>query len=507
MEELLTQLQSLVRGGWKYRWYALAIGWLVSLVGFVVVYKLPDNFQASARVFVDTQSILKPLLAGMTSIPNVEQQVAIMSRTLLSQPNVERVMRMVDLDIKTNSGKGRERLIEELIAKIKIGSTQHSNIYTLSYNNENPKLAKDVVQALLTIFVEGSFGDKKQDSSKAILFIDGQIKSYEEKLVAAENALKDFKLKNIGLLPRQGGDSGSKLLEMTDSLNQARLELAEAEQAKESIKRQVLNMESSLRSLAPGAAPNPEIDARIQSVSKNLDSLRMQYTEEHPDIVAAKRLVVQLEAKKVEEAKVKKPDVEMATSNPVLQQLKISLSVAEAKVASMRARVDEYSIRSARLKTQTIAAPEIESQLAQLDRDYEINKSNYGKLVASREAAKLSSELNTTTEMMTFRVIDPPSVPLTPAGPKRIGLFSLVFAAGLMIGLAGAVLLSKIRPTFMSHVDLLEVTGLPILGTVSMKWTNDEQVRRKKRLYGFLLGSFMLFTFYIAVVMFMYFKT
>ena len=107
MEELLTQLKSLIRGGWKYRWYALAIAWVFSLVGFVVVYKLPDNFQASARVFVDTQSMLKPLLAGMTNVPNVEQQVSIMSRTLLSKPNVERVMRMVDLDIKAGTGKDK----------------------------------------------------------------------------------------------------------------------------------------------------------------------------------------------------------------------------------------------------------------------------------------------------------------------------------------------------------------------------------------------------------------
>lgn len=507
MEELLAQLQSLVRGGWKYRWYALAIGWIISLVGFIIVYKLPDNFQASARVFVDTQSILKPLLAGMTSTPNVEQQVSIMSRTLLSKPNMERVMRMVDLDIKANSSKMREELLDELVSKIKILGTVQNDIYTLSYNDQNPKLAKDVVQALLTIFVEGSFGDKKQDTSKAINFIDGQIKAYEEKLIQAENALKDFKLKNIGLLSTQNGNSGGKLVEMTDSLNQARLELAEAEQAKESIRRQVLNMESSLKAMAPGVAPNPEIDERIHAVSKTLDALRMQFTEAHPDIVAAKRLIAQLEAKKIEEAKVRKPDTEMATANPVLQQLKISLSVAEARVASMRARVDEYAVRSSRLKTLTISAPEIETQLSQLNRDYEINKENYTKLVASRESAKMSDDLNTTTEMMTFRVIDPPSVPLTPAGPHRIRLFSLVFAASLIIGLAGAVLLSQIRPTFLSQIDLLEVTGLQILGSVSMKWTDEEQARRKKKLYGFILGAVALLMFYVAVVTFIYLKT
>ena len=506
MEELVTQLQSLLRGGWKYRWYAVTIAWLVSLLGFVVVYTLPDNYQSSARVFVDTQSILKPLLSSMTSVPNVEQQVSIMSRTLLSRPNVERVMRMVDLDIKANTGKDRERLIENLIAQIKIGGTVQNDIYTITYNDENPKLAKDVVQALLTIFVEGSFGDKKQDSSKAVVFIDGQIKIYEEKLVTAENALKDFKLKNMSLLPGPGSDSGTKLSAMTESLNQARLELVEAEQARDAIKRQVLTTENTLKPGQTSSAPNPEIDTRIQTLNKNLDALRLQFTEEHPDIVSTKRLIAQLEARKIEEAKVKKPDAEIVSANPLLQQLKISLSGAEARVASMRARVDEYANRSTKLKALSIAAPEIESQLSQLNRDYQINKENYEKLVASRESAKLSGDLSTTTEMMTFRVVDPPTAPLTPIGPNRIRLLSLVFLAAIAIGLAGAVLMSKIRPTFLSHTDLLEVTGLPILGTVSMNWTDNEKKRQKQSLYGFAASSFVLFAFFAAIMGMVYLK-
>jgi polysaccharide chain length determinant protein (PEP-CTERM system associated) len=501
MEELVTQLQSLARGGWKYRWYAISIAWLISIIGFAVVYKLPDNFQASARVFVDTQSMLKPLLAGMTNIPNVEQQVSIMSRTLLSKPNVERVMRMVDLDIKADTAKDRERLIEELMSKIKIAGTVQNDIYTLSYNDENPKLAKDVVQALLTIFVEGSFGDKKQDSTKAVVFIDSQIKIYEEKLIAAENALKDFKVKNIALLPRPGADSGSKLIEANDSLSQARLDLAEAEQARESLRRQVLVTENSLRLNAPAQpTSNPEIDARIQTLTKNLDALRLQFTEEHPDIISTKRLIAQLEAKKKDEVKVQAPDVDKISASPVLQQLKISLSVAEAHVASMRARVDEYAGRASRLRVLSIAAPEIETQLSQLNRDYQINKENYEKLVASRESAKLSGDLNTTTEMLTFKVVDPPAVPLIPAGPPRLKLFFLVFIVAIISGLAGAILMSKIRPTFLSHVDLLEMTGLPILGTVSMKWTDSELKRKRRSTYAFMASSMVLVLFFGTVM-------
>jgi len=200
MEELITQLLSLVKGVWKYRWYSAVIAWVFVLAGGIKVYTLPDDYQASARVFVDTQSILKPLLSGMTTIPNVEQQVSIMSRTLLSRPNLEKVLRMVDLDIKAKTVKDHEQLINNLASQIAITGTGRDDLYTLSYSNENPKLAKEVVQSLLTIFVEGSFGDKKQDTANAVQFIDTQIKSYEEKLVTAENALKDFKLKNTSTI-------------------------------------------------------------------------------------------------------------------------------------------------------------------------------------------------------------------------------------------------------------------------------------------------------------------
>lgn len=505
MEELITQLLSLLKGVWKYRWYSAVIAWIVVLAGGIKVYTLPDDYQASARVFVDTQSILKPLLSGMTSIPNVEQQVSIMSRTLLSRPNLEKVMRMVDLDIKAKTVKDHEQLINNLASQITISGTGRDDLYTLSYSNENPKIAKEVVQSLLTIFVEGSFGDKKQDSSTAVQFIDTQIKSYEEKLVVAENALKDFKIKNSGLLPRQGGDYGAQLSAIEDSLNQAKLELREAEQARNAIKNQIANdepIDDPKTEQASSTVSNPEIDGRIQGLQKNLDSLRMQFTERHPDIIATKRLIAQLEARKQEEAKLlKKPSGDRGLNySPMLQQLNVALSEAEARVAGMKARVEEYSARSARLKALSNAIPEVEAQFTRLNRDYEINKSNYDQLVSRREAAKLSGELSNTTEMMTFRVIDPPTVPYTPAGPNRLRLFSLVFLGALVAGIGTALLISQIRPTFLSQSDLRVATGLPILGTVSMNWTDREKIKRKKSLYAFGLSFILLFTLYGGVM-------
>jgi polysaccharide chain length determinant protein (PEP-CTERM system associated) len=502
MEELITQLLSSVRGIWKYRWLAVAVMWLVGIAGWTRVATLPDDYQSTARVFVDTQSILKPLLTGMATMPNVEQQVAIMSRTLLSRPNVERVMRMVDLDVRATTPREHEQQVEQLMAKLKISGTATYDIYTISYNHPNPKLVRDVVQSLLTIFVEGSFKGKKGDSQKAVQFIDEQIKSVEEKLIATENAVKEFKMKNSALLPRQGIDYGAQLALAGDALNTAKLELAEAEQSRRAIKAQVSGDEPvSTIALQPAAVLNPEIDARISTINKNLDNLRMQYTEQHPDIVAARRLIAQLEARKVEESRNRGADLDPGRNySPMLQQLKVALTEADAKVAAIKVRVEEYSARHERLRAQSAAVPEVESQLAQLNRDYQINKDNYEKLIGRREAAKLSGELTSTTEMMTFKIIDPPTMPVAPIGPNRPLLHSAVLAAALAIGTAVAWFISQARPTFDGPGTLRRVTGLNVLGTVQMNWTAAQTVKRR-RVQVALAASFgALLLLYVAML-------
>jgi polysaccharide chain length determinant protein (PEP-CTERM system associated) len=503
MAETTAVLLNFFKAIGKYRWHAVVITWTVALIGWAVVLRLPNQYEASARVYVDTQSILKPLLSGMTTLPNLDQQVMFMRRTLISRPNVERLMRMVDLDVKAKDSKQHEKIVDELMSNIKIGGTERDDIYTINYTSDDPKLGKDVVQSLLTIFVEGSFSGKKQDSEKAVQFIDDQIKTYEEKLASAENSLKEFKIKNMGLLPREGGgDFSGQLAQATEQLSQARLDLAEAEQARNAIRRQLTGEPAKPGTeMVDTAMVDPDLMARIAATQKNLDSLRLQYTEQHPDIVANRRLLEQLLAQKADQAKHKKRSTDPGAGySPMFQQLNVSLSQAEAHVASMRTRVDEYAARVARLRTQSAGAPEIEAQLAQLNRDYQVNKDNYQKLVERRESARLSGDLSSATDMLTFRVIDPPTVPSKPSGPNRLRLFSLVFVGALAAGIAVAFLMSQVRPTFLSQSALREVTGLPVLGTIGMNWTSDQTVRRKRRLVALGVSVLVLFGAYGAGV-------
>jgi len=494
MAEITALILNFLKALGKYRWHAVIVAWLVALIGWAVVLRLPNQYDTSARVYVDTQSILKPLLSGMTSLPNLDQQVMFMRQTLISRPNVEKVMRDTDLDVKAKGGRDKEKMVDELMSKIKIAGTERDDIYTISYTSNDPKLGKDVVQSLLTIFVEGSFGGKKQDSDKAVQFIDDQIRQYEEKLATAENSLKEFKIKNMGLLPREGADFGSKVATANDALSQARLELAEAEQSRNAIRRRMTGGGTS-----GGGMVDPELEARIATAQKSLDTLRLQYTEEHPDIIATKRLVEQLIVRKKEEAKKGRPDPNVAAS-PMMQQLTVTLSDAESRVAALRARVNEYANRVTTLRGQSATAPEVEAQLAQLNRDYQVNRENYQKLVERREQAKLSGELSSATDMLTFRVVEPPLAASKPSGPNRLALFSGVFALAMAAGLVSAFLLSQVRPTFLSHAALREVTGVPVLGSINMHWTDGQKVLRKRRLLGVGAAVLMLFGAYAVGV-------
>lgn len=497
MEDFLPLLFTHLKGIWKRRWYAVFIAWAVVIVGGAIVYSLPDKYQSSARVFVDTQGILKPLLSGMTSVPNMEQQILIMSRTLISRPNIERVLRMVDLDINATSEQEHERQVNNLMEKIIIRGTGKDNIYTVSYEHNDPKTAKEVVQSMLTIFVESSVGDKSLDSTNAIKFINEQIKGYEDKLAVAENRLKEFKIKNNGLLPRQGSDYGTKLLESMDSLTQARLELQEAEQARNAIKRQIHGDGNSPLAINS----NPEIESRILELNKNLDSLRLQFTEDHPDVISTKRLIAQLESRKLAAERSTQRSADPGKNySPMLQQLTVALSAAEAKVASMQARVEEYASRNNSLKEIGVAASRVEEEFSQLNRDYQINKDSYEKLLVRRETARLSGDLSATTELMSFRVIDPPTIPLIAAGPNRLMLFSIVFVLALVSGIGGSFLISQLQPTFFTQSSLREFSGFPILGTVSMNWTEYEQAKRKKNNYVFLLSCLLLISLYIGFI-------
>lgn len=506
MHELVDQIFSQLRAIGHYRWHAVLVAWVLAIAGWIGVYKLPNRYEASARVYVDTQSVLRPLLAGLAVQPNVPQVVNMMGRTLISRPNIEKVIGMADIDIRLKSAEEKEALITRLIKEVQMKSGGAENLYIISYTENHPQEAKRIVESLLTIFVEGNMGSARKDTDSARKFINEQLALYGERLASAEQAIADFKRKNVDHMGTQGQTYYARLAEAQAALNQAELGLKEAENSRDAVKKQLAGGDV-FPSLLPDSASaadfgSPELDARIQDLQKQLDSLQLRYTDTHPDIVAITRSIRQLKDQKQQEAKLRKPlpPAAQPQNTAVQQQIVVAVAAAEANVASMRARVAEYQRRYDTLRAAANRIPQVDAEFTQLTRDYDVNKKQYDNLLARRESAALTGDMEANNTVMNFKIIDPPQVPSKPIAPNRPIFVTAVLIAAIAAGMFFAFLMSQLKPTIADERKLRLVTGLPVFGTVIMALTETQKRRRKGRAILFVASFLGLISIYAALM-------
>src|SRR5258708_10245637 len=183
---------------WRHKWIALAGCWLVCLLGWGAVMKMPRHYESDARAFVDVNGLLTPLLKGLVVDTNTAQNSDYLRQTLLSRPNLEQVLHLAMLDIgKTQAEK--DALIAGLANQVQV-KAQGKNLFTISYVNTDPVVAKNVVESLLTIFGEKAASSSRVEMEKAHKFLDDQIAAYEVSLRAAEQRRADFQKKYANYL-------------------------------------------------------------------------------------------------------------------------------------------------------------------------------------------------------------------------------------------------------------------------------------------------------------------
>jgi len=508
MHDLIVQILGYLRGIWRFRWWILGIAWITAVVGWVMIAKMPDQYQASAKVYVDTQSVLKPLLRGLAVSGSERQRLLLMTRTLMSRPNLEKLMRMSDLDLRARSPGETEAIIDELKENIELQSTRDINLYTISIEDSDPDLAKLLVKSLLTIFVESSLGESRKDQDSARQFLQQQIAEYEQRLLEAEERQARFKSKNLAFISGKGDGYYSQLQQNQAQLQQAKLDLKIQRDRLQSIKEQMEDAEGDDALyddlLSTDGMWSSVYDARIAQMETNLDELLLRYTDKHPDVVGTKRAIEELEAKRgqeLEEAFATGDDDGLGgqSNNPIYQQLRITYADAKANVAANQAIVEEYEDRIDRLEEAVDKALKVESEEKQLNRDYGLLKSQHQKLLASLESARMTRDVDTRAGAVRFRVVEPPRVPTKPSGPPRVLYSSGILIAGLALGVFLAFFISQLRPTFDDRRTLNEFTDLPVLGSVSMVWTHEQVKIRKRRHYAFLLTLLLLISVYGVV--------
>ena len=449
---------------------------LVCIIGWAVVAFLPNKFTVRSILQVERSSILQPLLKGITVETDIAIEMAGLMRQMMLVPkNLELIAHDAGLDKLADTPEELDKLVAKLETSIDISAIEDKRgIYMVTYSDSNAQTAQKVVESLIKRFVDSIIATIRADSEEARRILDQQIAEYRIKLDESALKLKTFKQQHIDLISEDGRTYYSRLQDAKNQYEEALLSLHEAEEEVQAIRIQPAPSEYLYgRGNHSTGMIDPD-QAELDKAESELADLQLKYTEQHPDVIARKKTIEQLRLKKNQHvrrdsAKEHHDETESArtAANPGYQTWKTFLTRAEAKVAALRSRSLEYKRRLDELERGIVTMPQLEAELAGINREYIIIEDSYQKLVARREAATISEKIEKASDIK-INMLEPPRVPTRPVGPKRILLNTAVLVAGLTLGIGIPILIGLISPVVYTRQDLRKLTDIPILGSVSL---------------------------------------
>ena len=80
MGAIFTLLRRSLKAAWRRRWLGVAIAWVICLAGWAGISKVPNQYQASARLYIDTNAVLTPLLKNLAVDSSPDAQLRVLQR-------------------------------------------------------------------------------------------------------------------------------------------------------------------------------------------------------------------------------------------------------------------------------------------------------------------------------------------------------------------------------------------------------------------------------------------
>lgn len=481
-----TLILDLIKGMWRFRVVGLAVAWVLAIACWGFVLLIPNTYESRAMVSIDTDSVLGPLLDGIAVSTDVQSRVSIIAEALLSRENLQGMIEDSSLKDRATSEEDKENLVKLLRERILIDRTAaarsgENNIYEISFSDNEPLISYEIVNLLLKALVSNTVENNQGDAKNAQEFLVAQIDDYEKRLTEAEDRLSEFKRQNVGSMPDESGGYYANLQQAEDQLKTTVLKLSVARSRSNELERQLIGEEPVF-----GLAPQ-EVSQSFSSTTagrelqKYLDTrqqLLLKYTELHPEIQSIDSVIEDLRGKHQQQLQVLSESGAANSplkKNLVYQTMKIALNQADVEVRSLQTEYGVQKRKVDELRKQVDSLPAVEAELARLNRDYNINKTNYDDLVQRLETAKLSQKADNVDEAQQFKLIEAPQLPLEPSAPPRniflLGAFliSLLGALGIMF------LLNQLKPVFISANSARKFTHVPVLAAVGISNYNHHQ--------------------------------
>lgn len=500
MGSIYQEILLVLHGIWRRRWLALGVAWGVCLLGWIVVSLIPNKYESQARIFVQMQS----LLTDKIGVTPVERQRAVDSvkRTLTSTVNLEKVVRGTDLANTVSTDKEVTAAATGLRDAIKV-IEQQENLFEIKAtvglpgmsDGENAKLAKEVVQKMIDIFVEENLSGGRLEASQSLKFLDQQISEKEEQLRTAETRRVEFERNSLGLLPGVGSVQ-TRMESARAELNQIDSNLMAAQGSLAAVNGQLAATQPTIA--MPGLGGGGE--TRVAILEGQISEAQSRgWTDSHPDMQALRGQLARARA-----SAPRGGGGGYSSPNPAYSSLRAMQAEKQAAVGALQARKAQLQAELSQYAARQVEQPGAQAEQDRLTRDYEAIKLQYDKLLADREAIRLRSQIASSTNAVTFRVLDPPSSPRKPEAPDRPMLMFGILIFGALAGLGTAFALSQLNSGFPSAQKLAAVTGMPVIGSVSEVETPTQRLqsaKRRKMFVGGLAGLGGVFALLVVIDM------
>jgi len=510
VQEIIVEATDHIRGMWRFRWHALLISWGVAIVGWYFVYTMPNIYEASATVSVDTNSLFPELTRGLTARENVLGEVDLVSKALLTRPNLEAVARETDLDLRAETRQEMELLISGLQRRVKIKGGR-DKIFSISYTDANRGKAREVVAALLNAFIESSLGAQNDDADMTERALALEMDNHEKRLLSAEADLADFKKRNLGYMPDDGADYYTRLQVAISAVTEADRQIRIMRQKRDEISRQLKGEEpvfGLMPSTSAQAMANCSQAVNITQLRAQLSELLVDFTERHPRIVILREIITTIEEQCATELfsrpirAVVNSAAQSLDANPVYQNLRLQLSNAEVELVALQEQYSTNQRLVARLRSDVEKISQVETDLKRLNRDYGVVEGRYHVLLGRWETLQSKKRLDPVIDQVRFTILEPPFTPAKPVAPNRPLMLVVVLVFSLGSGVAIAFGLNQLKPVFFTRQTVARVAGVPVLGRVSLIVSPDNIVVKKRMAVVWAGANFALVLLAILIITF-----
>jgi polysaccharide chain length determinant protein (PEP-CTERM system associated) len=484
MTGLYDELLIVLHGLWTRRWLALGVAWGVCMAGWLGVALVPNSYESKARVYVNTQSLLQDKV-GITQVQS-QQDLDRVRQTLASAANLERVVKETDLNQTVASPRDLAAKMTALREGITVMAQIDPSMIDISAKSSDPglsdganaRIAQQIVQKLVDIFQESNLSSNRVETKQSIAFLDQQIAERGRQLAGAEQRRVEFEQRYAGVLPG-AGSIGQRMDAARLEINNIESQLVQAQSALSAMNGQLAGTPQTLPGV--GASGGPSALAQAQA---ELAGMRARgWTTDHPDVIAAQRQVDALRRQGGGNGG------GGGSPNPAYLSIKSMQAERAATVQELNTRKAQLQADINAMSSRQTNEPGLAAEQEKLDRDYEVLKTQYDKLLADREEIRLRGDVKTETGSVQFRVINPPSLPTAPSAPNRPLLLLGVLVVGIGAGVGTAFAMAQLKGSFPTAARLERAVGIPVIGSITQAANEAQKAVERQRLKWFAGAS------------------